>query len=106
MIPFDVIHIFRFGTAQIVGKNLGKQVPVSGLVNLAAFVAHLKSFKPLGVVDTPYHAIHIFNGKEVRYLGKCTDNMKDELSFSVKWSDIDIPLLASLVNEVVSYNVT
>ncbi len=100
MIAFSVIHIFRFGTAQIVSDVLGKQVPVSGLANLDTFVSHIKGFKPEGVVDTPYHVIHVFNGREVRYLGKCTDNKMDKLSFSVKWSDVNISLLESVVNEI------
>lgn len=100
MTEFNTIHVFGFGTAQIISKDVNKQVPASGLTSLAAFVDHVKTFVPKDVVLTDYHVIHIFNNMDVRYLGKATKNNGEKTTFSVKLADVDAALLAALVDEI------
>ena len=100
MTAFSTIHLFGFGTAQIISKDVNKQVPSSGLTKLTAFVDHIKTFKPANVVLTDYHVIHIFNDMDVRYLGKGTDKKDDKTAFSVKWADVNQALLTDLVDEI------
>lgn len=91
---FDTIHIFGFGTVQLADK----QVPATSLTKLSAFVEHIKSFRD--VVDANYHVIHVFNNSDVKYLGRCTSNRTDKISFQVKWADVNKSLLSDLVDEI------
>jgi hypothetical protein len=102
MSQFNTIHLFGFGDAQIIGKDNNGTVKSDTLVNLQAFVDHVKTFKPEEVVLTDYHVIHIFNGLDVRYLGKGTGNNQDKTDFIVSVSEIDETLLSNLVNELVA----
>ena len=102
MTAFSTIHLFGFGTAQIIGKDVNKQVPAAELTKLADFVDHVKTFKPTDVTLTDYHVIHIFNDMDVRYLGKKGDGspMETKVSFSIKWADVDQAKLTALVDEI------
>lgn len=102
MPPFNIIHIFWFGTAQIISDANNKSISSKGLATLAPFVANIVSFRPSGIAITDYHAINIVDGMEVRYLGRCTRTKTDKLSYVVKWSDIDQTLLSALVNEIIA----
>ena len=96
------MHVFGFGTAQIIGKDLNKQVPVSGLTTLAAFVAHIKTFKPADVTLEDYHVIHIFNNLDARYLGNSVPNQPDgtKTSWTVNWAQLDLAIVGALVDEI------
>ena len=99
---FNTIHIFGFGTVQIISPTVNKSVPASGLNALAAFITFVQSLKPSDVLSTTYHSININYGIDVRYLGRCTSNKTDKLSFSVKWADVDLNLLEALINQIIS----
>lgn len=98
---FNTIHVFGYGETQIIGDKNGK-VKNSDLTSLSAFVNYIKGFRPSDVEDADVHVIHIFNGNEVRYLGKGTGDFKKKYSFSVKWADLDLATLNALVTEVES----
>ncbi len=100
MKAFNTIHLFGSGEAQIIGEDLNKKTPNSELTKLAAFVDHIKTFKPEDVVLTDYHVIHIFNKFDVRYLGTSTDNKKDKTTFSVKFDKVDATLLSALIDDI------
>jgi hypothetical protein len=103
MKQFSTIHIFGYGETQIIGNDNNGKVQSSELTNLLVLIDHIKTFLPeSGVTLTDYHVIHIFEGSDVRYLGVGTENRKEETSFSVKYDQIDITLLDTLVNEVIS----
>lgn len=101
MSAFNTIHIFGFGDVQIIGRENKGAIKAEELTNLTAFIDHIKSFKPEEVTLTDYHVIHIFNGAEVRYLGKQSEVRTDVTDFTVGMSSIDSTILDSLVNEII-----
>lgn len=101
MSQFNTIHLFGFGDAQIIGKDNNGTVKSDTLTTLEAFVDHVKTFKPEEVVLTDYHVIHIFNGMDIRYLGKSTENKEDKTDFIVNISELDSAILDALVNELI-----
>ena len=101
MAAFNTIHVFGFGDVQAIGEKNGT-VKADTLTKLAAFVDHIKTFKPEDVVLTDYHVLHIFNGLDVRYLGKGTDDKKDKTSFSVKISEVDSTSLNDFTAELLA----
>jgi hypothetical protein len=101
MATFNTIHVFGFGDTQVIGETNGT-VKSETLTKLTAFVDHIKTFKPEDVVLTDYHVIHIFNGMDVRYLGKGTENKKDKTSFSVKIADVDVTILNDFTAEAIA----
>jgi hypothetical protein len=103
MKQFSTIHIFGYGETQIIGNDNNGKVQSSELTNLVVLVDHIKTFLPeSGVTLTDYHVIHIFEGSDVRYLGVGTEDRKEDTSFSVKYDQINLTLLDTLVNEVIS----
>lgn len=103
MKQFSTIHIFGYGETQIIGENNNGKIPSLSLTTLVPFVDHIKTFLPeSGVTLTDYHVIHIFEGSDVRYLGVGTEDRKENTSFSVKYDQINLTLLDTLVNEVIS----
>jgi len=100
MATFSTIHVFGFGDVQIIGSEKEGTVKASTLTKLAAFIDHVKTFKPEDATLTDYHVIHIFNGMDVRYLGKAAEDKKADTSFSVEMSKIDTTILDELVAEV------
>ncbi len=97
---FNTIHVFGYGETQIISKDVNKKKSSKDLTNLAAFVDHIKTFKPADVVLTDYHVIHIFNNMDVRYLGNGTDKKEEKTSFSVKLTEVNPATLSALVDEV------
>ena len=102
MSQFNTIHLFGFGDTQIIGKDNDGTVKSDTLANLTAFVDHIVTFKPEEVVLTDYHVIHIFNGMDVRYLGKGTENQEDKTDFIVGMTEVDETILANLVDELIT----
>lgn len=101
MATFNTIHVFGFGDTQVIGEKNGT-VKSATLTKLAALVDHIKTFKPEDVIPTDYHVIHIFNGADVRYLGKGTENKKDKTSFSVKIADLNATILNDFTAEAIA----
>jgi hypothetical protein len=101
MSTFNTIHVFGFGKIQVVKEN-GGTLDSSAVTSLAAFVDHIKTFKPAGVTLTDYHVIHIFNNFDIKYLGKNDGNFKVKNQFSVKLSEVDATIYNNFVNEVIS----
>jgi hypothetical protein len=101
MATFNTIHVFGFGDTQVIGEKNGT-VKSADLTKLTALVDHIKTFKPEDVTLTDYHVIHIFNGMDVRYLGKGAENKKDKTSFSVKISEVDATILGEFTAEAIA----
>lgn len=100
MNTFNTIHVFGFGKIQVVKEN-GGIVNSSAVTSLAAFVDHIKTFKPADVTLTDYHVIHIFNNFDIKYLGKSDGNLKLKNQFSVKLNQVDPTTYNNFVNEVI-----
>ena len=88
------IHIFAYGEAQIISKDLNYKTDKSKFTKLQAVVDNIKSKKPADVQDKDYHAINIFDAHKVAYLGK-----EKEGTFSVNFADIDSAKLDALKAE-------
>lgn len=101
MADFNTIHVFGFGDVQLISKDKNTVVKANTLTKLTAFVNHVKTFKPVDVVEAEYHVIHVFANNQVKYLG-LTDNFKTKASFSVAVSELNQTILNDFVNEVVA----
>lgn len=101
MAAFNTIHVFGFGDTQVIGEKNGT-VKSDTLTKLTALVDHIKTFKPEDVTLTDYHVIHIFNGMDVRYLGKGTETKGEKTSFSVKIADVNPTILNEFTAELIA----
>jgi hypothetical protein len=90
----NTIHIFAYGEAQIIGKDLNYKTDVSKFTKLQAVIDDVKSKKPADVVAKDYHAINIFNDMRVSYLSK-----EKDANFHFKFSEIDSVKLNALIQE-------
>ena len=90
----NTIHIFAYGEAQIIGKDLNYKTDVSKFTKLQAVIDDVKSKKPADVVAKDYHASNIFNDMRVSYLSKEKDG-----NFHFKFSEIDSAKLNDLIQE-------
>lgn len=89
MLDFNVIHIFKSGEVQIVGDT-SEKLKVQDLISLDLFIKSIKDKKPNDCLESDFHAIHILNGIEIRYLAqgnKITN--REKKSFSIKWHEVD-----------------
>ena len=106
MVAFNTVHVFGFGSSQFISATVNKQVASSSLATLPAFIAYVKSTKPSDITLTDFHAIHIFDNFEVKYLGVDKDSSGATLpagtktSWSVKWSALDLTTLEAFVAEL------
>jgi hypothetical protein len=91
---FSTIHIFAYGEAQIIGKDLNFKASVGSFTKLQAVITDIKSKKPADKTDGDYHAINIFYSADCRYMGK-----EKESSFSCKLSDLNETKLNALIAE-------
>lgn len=64
------IHIFAYGEAQIISKDVNYKTSVSNFTKLQAVIDNIKSLKPADVNASDYHAINIFENMKVAYLSK------------------------------------
>jgi hypothetical protein len=97
---WSTIHIFGFGTTQLIGKDFNKQVPSTALTTLNAVIENIYSLKPTDVIaSTDFHAINLFNEMRAMVLSKT----KDSESFDVKFADLDITLINALIVEINAY---
>lgn len=99
---WSTIHIFGFGTTQLIGKDLNKQVPSLALTTLNAVIENIYSLKPTDVVaSTDFHAINLFNDMNASWLPKT----KEDKGFRVEFKDLDITLIDVLVAELEAYTI-
>jgi hypothetical protein len=91
---FSTIHIFAYGEAQIIGKDLNFKASVNSFTKLADVIADIKTKKPADITAGDYHAINIFHSIDCRYMGKSKEN-----SFSCKLSDLNEVKLNALIDE-------
>jgi hypothetical protein len=99
---WGTIHIFGFGTTQLIGKDLNKQVPSSALTTLNAVIQNVYSLKPTDVISsTDFHAINLFNDMNASWLPKT----KEDKGFRVEFKDLDITLIDALVAELEAYTI-
>ena len=94
---FNTIHIFAYGEAQIIGKDLNYKAAISKFTKLQAVIDDIKSKKPADVAAGDYHAINIFYSINVRYMGKAKEN-----SFSCNLSELNETKLNALIAEFAS----
>lgn len=94
---FSTIHIFAYGEAQIIGKDLNHKASVSSFTKLQAVIDDVKSKKPADKTSGDYHAINIFFSADCRYMGK-----EKESSFSCKLSELNETKLNALIAEFAS----
>lgn len=98
MSDFSTIHIFGTTNAQIIGKDLNKQVPQASLTTLADVVADVKSKRPSDVEEKDHHVIHIFGFGKVNHLGQ-----KKTGTFRFDLTDLDATKISALVAEMMAY---
>lgn len=97
---WSTIHIFGFGTTQLIAKELNKQVPSSNLTTLNAVIENIYSLKPTDIVaSTDFYAINLFNDMKASVLPK----NKDSKPFNVKFEDLDATLIEALRVEINAY---
>lgn len=100
MSTFNTIHIFGFGTVQVIGKDTNIQTPISSVSAQAqAVIDNVWSKKPSDNNGTKeYHAINIFNGMFADWQSK----VKGEKGFRTQYADLDATLIDALVSEVLA----
>jgi hypothetical protein len=91
---FSTIHIFAYGEAQIIGKDLNFKASVNAFTKLQAVIDDIKSKKPADKTSGDYHAINIFFSADCRYMGKAKEN-----SFSCKLAELNETKLNALIAE-------
>jgi hypothetical protein len=97
---WGTIHIFGFGTTQLIGKDLNKQVPSTALTTLNAVIQNVYLLKPTDVVSsTDFHAINLFNDMNASWLPKT----KEDKGFRVDFKALDITLIDALIVEINAY---
>ena len=94
MSTFSTIHIFGYGEAQIIGKDLNFKAKVSDFTKLQAVIDDVKSKKPEGKASKDHHAINIFDNSKVDYI-----SVDKEASFSAKAADLNKTKITALVTE-------
>lgn len=94
MAKFVTIHIFAYGEAQIIGKDLNFKSKLADFKKLQAVIDDVKSKKPAEKLDKDYHSINIFSDLRVDYNATEKDG-----SFNVKYSDLNETNINELVAE-------
>jgi hypothetical protein len=94
---FNTIHIFGFGSTQFIAKEKNYSVKSSELTTLQPIIDDVTSKRPQDKVVSEIHAINIFDGIKVSFLGK-----EKNSTFSLKFNEIDSVKLTALVNELIS----
>jgi len=92
------IHIFGYGETQINSKDLSIKVATSSLSTVNPLVQAIFAKKPTDNISTidGYHAINLFNYKDVRWMSKG----KDVKGFDVKNDEALKPLIDILIAEL------
>lgn len=98
---WNTIHIFGFGTVQVISDTQNVQAPISAVqADVDAVVDNVWSKKPADYTgQKTYHAINNFNELFSDWLPK-EDGVK---SFRVQAADLDQALLDALAAAVLAY---
>jgi len=96
---FNTIHIFGFGTVQVIGKDLNVQTSITNVqAQATACIDNVWSKKPADNTATKeYHAVNIFSGMFADWQTK----IKGEKGFRVKYEDLDGSLFETLAQAVI-----
>jgi hypothetical protein len=96
---FNTIHIFGFGTVQVIGNDFNIQSPIADVQSQAnACVDNVWSTKPADNTTTKqYHAINIFSGMFSDWQAK----IKDEEGFRTQYSELNDALFQTLAQAVI-----
>ena len=94
MSDFSTIHVFGYGEAQIISKDLNYKTDRTKFSKLQAVIDDVKVKRPQDVELKDFHAINIFADLRADYLSK-----EEKGSFSVKFEDLDKAKLDALVAE-------
>ena len=88
------IHIFGYGETQINSQELSVKVKTDSLTTTTPLISAIFTKKPVEnqTLITDYHAINIFNYKDIRWMAKDGFDVKDD-------SDLQ-PLIDSLIEEL------
>jgi hypothetical protein len=97
MSNFSTIHIFHFGTVQVIGKDTNIQTSITSVNSEAqAVIDNVWSKKPNDADHQnntkEYHAINIFDGMFADWQPK----VKGEKGYRTKISDLDSSLIDAL----------
>lgn len=97
------IHIFGYGEAQIISKDVNFKAPVGSFTKLQAVIADVKSKMPAGKTVAEHHAINIFGDLRADFQAKSAEGAKPMAentgSFSVPFSDLNATKLNALIAE-------
>jgi hypothetical protein len=95
---FSTIHIFGFGTVQLITKDKNIQLPKSDVIaSVDAVIDEIWDKRPIDHTgQKEYHAINIFNGMFVDWQSK----QKGVKGFRIKMSELDATLFEDLANEI------
>lgn len=94
---FNTIHIFGYGEAQIIGKDLNKKGLITTLTKVQAVVDDIYSKKPAdNTAGKEYHSVSIFEGMFADFSPKA----KGEKSFRVKYAELDATKVNKLAEEL------
>jgi hypothetical protein len=98
MSHYNTIHIFHFGTVQVIGKDTNIQTSITSVQTEAqAVIDNVWSKKPSDNNGTKeYHAINIFEGMFADWQPK----VKGEKGFRTKIADLDSTLIDALAQAV------
>lgn len=88
------IHIFSYGEAQIVSKDLNYKTDISNFNKLQSVIDEIKSKKPNNVLNSDYHVINIFCDSKISYISKDKKG-----TFNLKYSDVDSLKINNLIQE-------
>jgi hypothetical protein len=97
---FHTLHIFNFGKAQLIGEDFNKTVDLSELTDGQEFLDSVLDQKPQDFVNEKFHVLNVFNTLKAVYIS--TSDELDATHFSVGWADLDLNLLQSVVDQILS----
>lgn len=100
MTTWNTIHIFGFGTNQLISNTENIQTPAVECPITSTVTSEIYALKPTGSNASPdYHAINCFNELFIDFLPNTGD------SFRTQWADLDQTLLdniSTLADQIVS----
>lgn len=97
---FSTLHIFNFGKAQLIGEDFNKTVNLSELTDAQAFIDSVLAQKPENFETENFHVLHVFNNLKAIYIS--TTDSPNISQFSINWTDLNLNLLQSVIDEILS----
>lgn len=97
---FNTLHIFGFGTVQVIGDDYNIQCPITEVqLKADAVIDNIWSTKPVDNTSTKeYHAINIFNDMFSDWQAE----IQGEKGFRTEYADLDATLINSLATAVIN----